>query len=142
MKEANDMAVNIYLVFNGQTKEALALYKEAFNTEDAHLMTFGEAHADNPSDIPAGAKDLVMHAKVDIVGSTIMFSDTFPEQPHTIGNNVTLAVVTDDEAKIRKGFEVLAREGTIIMELQETFWSKCYGSLTDKFGVEWQFSLE
>jgi PhnB protein len=26
------------------------------------------------------------------------------------------------------------------MELQETFWSKAYGSLKDKFGVEWQFS--
>jgi PhnB protein len=28
------------------------------------------------------------------------------------------------------------------MELQETFWSKCYGSLKDKFGIEWQLSYD
>lgn len=28
------------------------------------------------------------------------------------------------------------------MDLQETFWSKCYGLLTDKFGINWQFSLD
>lgn len=27
------------------------------------------------------------------------------------------------------------------MELQETFWSKYYGSVTDKFGVIWQLNL-
>lgn len=26
------------------------------------------------------------------------------------------------------------------MELQETYWSKCYGSLKDKFGIAWQLS--
>jgi PhnB protein len=30
---------------------------------------------------------------------------------------------------------------TITMELQETFWSKCYGALADKYGVNWMFSL-
>jgi hypothetical protein len=28
------------------------------------------------------------------------------------------------------------------MELQETPWSKCYGSVVDKFNIEWQFSHE
>lgn len=28
------------------------------------------------------------------------------------------------------------------MELQETFWSKCYGSVTDKFGIPWQLSYD
>jgi len=25
------------------------------------------------------------------------------------------------------------------MDLQETFYSKCYGMLIDKFGIPWQF---
>lgn len=32
--------------------------------------------------------------------------------------------------------------GTVGMELQETFWSKCYGQVTDKFGIIWQLSLD
>ncbi|MEO4052009.1 VOC family protein [Solibacillus sp. CAU 1738] len=136
------MAINVYLVFDGKTREALALYKEAFQTDDAQLMTFGEAHQEEEHSIPEVMKDKVMHAKVEIMGATVMFSDTFPGQPYTVGNNVTLAVVTDDEAKLRSAFAVLKREGKVTMELQETFWSKCYGNVTDKFGVEWQFSLE
>jgi PhnB protein len=27
------------------------------------------------------------------------------------------------------------------MELQETFWSKLFGSLTDKFNINWNISL-
>jgi PhnB protein len=25
--------------------------------------------------------------------------------------------------------------GKVIMELQETFWSKCYSAVTDKYGI-------
>lgn len=71
-----------------------------------------------------------------------MFSDTFPGSPYTIGNNVTLAVVSDDEAQLRQAYEGLKEGGKVTMELQETFFSKCYGSLTDKFGIEWQISHE
>ena len=28
------------------------------------------------------------------------------------------------------------------MELQETFWSKSYGNLKDRFGIEWQVSYD
>lgn len=136
------MAINAYLVFNGNTKEALALYKEAFQTDDAQIMTFGEAPKAEESSIPEEIKDKVLNASVEIMGSQMMFSDTYPGQPYTVGNNVTLAVVTDDEEKLRHGFSVLAREGKVTMELQATFWSKCYGHVTDKFGIEWQFNLE
>jgi PhnB protein len=28
------------------------------------------------------------------------------------------------------------------MELQQTFWSKLYGMVQDKFGIIWQISME
>ncbi|WP_042474820.1 VOC family protein [Bacillus ndiopicus] len=136
------MAINVYLVFNGKTREAIELYKEAFQTQETQIMTFGEGHQNDEYPIPEEAKDLVMHARMTIMGSEIMFSDTFPGQPHTVGNNVTLSVLTDDEEKLRYAFDVLKRDGNVQMELQETFWSKCYGNVADKFGVEWQFNLE
>ncbi|MFK7691967.1 VOC family protein, partial [Paenibacillus sp. HJGM_3] len=44
--------------------------------------------------------------------------------------------------KLTTYFNRLSVGGQVRMELQETFWSKCYGSLTDKFGTEWQFNLD
>ena len=41
----------------------------------------------------------------------------------------------------KKAFEVLRENGKVEMEIQETFRSKSYGSLVDKFGVGWQFNL-
>lgn len=60
--------------------------------------------------------------------------------PLITGNNVSLTVVTKDIGKTRRYFELLSKDGEIGMELQETFWSPLYGNLTDKYGIEWQFS--
>jgi len=39
-------------------------------------------------------------------------------------------------------FAALKEGSKVSMELQETFWSKCFGSLTDKFGIIWNISIE
>jgi PhnB protein len=47
----------------------------------------------------------------------------------------------DSTEKAKTAFEALKKDGEVSMELQETFWSKCFGSLTDKFGVCWNISI-
>ena len=98
------------------------------------------SHTLIPFQIPEEAKDLVMHTRLTISGSNVMFSDTFPGMPFVVGNNVTLSLVSDNLDEITSSFNRLKEGGKVGMELQETFWSKCYGSLTDKFGIEWQFN--
>jgi len=84
---------------------------------------------------------LILHTRLNIFGSNVMFSDVFPGMPFVVGNNISLAVVTDNLDELQSAFHKLKEGGKVEMELQETFWSKCYGSLTDKFGVQWQFNL-
>lgn len=136
------MGVEVYLVFNGNCREAAEFYADVFKTEKPVIQTFGEAHNDPNFEMPEEAKNLVMHTRLNIAGSRVMFSDTWPGQPYVVGNNVTIAVLSDDEEYLRTSFEALREGGQVTMELQETFWSKSYGALKDKFGVEWQFSHE
>ncbi|MEI4769549.1 VOC family protein [Psychrobacillus sp. FJAT-51614] len=136
------MAVDVYLNFNGNCREAAEFYAEVFKTEKPQIMTFGEAPPSPDYTLPEEAKDLVMHTRLNISGSNVMFSDVFPGSPFIEGNNISLAVVSKDENEIRSAFEALKEGGKVGMELQETFWSKCYGSVKDKFGIEWQLSLE
>lgn len=136
------MGVEVYLVFNGNCREAVEFYKEAFNTEQPEYMTFADAPPNPDFVIPEEAKSLIMHTYLMIDGSRVMFSDNFPGMPYTVGNNISVTVVSDDEGFIRSSFEKLQAGGNVSMPLQETFWSKCYGSLKDKFGVEWQLSLD
>ncbi|MCZ8531875.1 VOC family protein [Psychrobacillus psychrodurans] len=136
------MAIDVYLTFNGNCREAAEFYAEVFKTEKPEIMTFGESPQNPDYVLPEESKDLVLHTRLNINGSNIMFSDTFPGSPFMEGNNISLAFVSKEEDMVKSAFNALKEGGRVSMELQETFWSKCYGSLRDKFGIEWQFSHE
>ena len=136
------MAIDVYLTFNGNCREAAEFYAEVINTVKPEIMTFGESPQSPDFVLPEEAKDLVLHTRLNINGSNIMFSDTFPGSPFMEGNNISLAFVSTDEEMVKSAFNALKEGGKVSMDLQETFWSKCYGSLRDRFGIEWQFSHE
>ncbi|ANX12637.1 hypothetical protein ABE41_011515 [Fictibacillus arsenicus] len=136
------MSVDVYLNFNGNCREAVEFYAEVFKTEKPQIMTFGEAPPNPNYELPEEAKDLVMHTRLNIDGSNVMFSDTFPGMPFVEGNNVTLAIVNKDIEQIKSIYEGLKEDGNVVMELQETFWSKLYGQVTDKFGIHWQLNYD
>src|SRR6185437_1912425 len=136
------MSVDVYLNFNGNCREAVEFYAEVFGTEKPKIMTFGETPPNPEYPLPEEAKDLVMHTRLNIQGSNVMFSDVFPGMPFIQGNNISLAVVSKDLDEVKAVFAKLSESGTVTMELQETFWSKCYGALKDKFGIEWQFNYD
>lgn len=136
------MAVDVYLTFNGNCRDAVNFYAKVFKTDAPQIMTFGETPPDPNYPLPEEAKNLIMHTRLNINGSNVMFSDTFPGTPFVVGNNISLAVVTKNMDEIKSYFTGLKEDGSVGMELQETFWSKCYGQVTDKFGVIWQLNLD
>ncbi len=136
------MSLNIYLNFDGNCRDAIHFYEDVFHTGPASIMTFGEG-PDNPDfPLPEAARNRVMHARLNIHGGDVMFSDTWPGMPFTIGDNFSLTIVTHDLAEVDTLFDRLQDGGSVDMPLQETFWSKRYGAVTDRFGVSWQISYE
>ena len=136
------MTVNVYINFNGNCREAVEFYADVFGTENPQIMTFGDTPPNPAFPLPEEAKNLIMHAKLNITGSTVMFSDVFPGNPFVAGNNISLSIAIKDIDEVKSLFSKLKVGGTVGMDIQETFWSKCYGSLTDKFGIEWQLSYD
>ena len=136
------MAIDVYINFNGNCREAVTFYAQVFGAEQPHIMSFGDTPPDPAFPLPEEAKDLVMHARLNINGSTVMFSDVFPGMPFIVGNNISLSIVTKDIDEVKSLFNKLKEGGKVGMELQETFWSKCYGSVIDQFGIEWQFNYD
>lgn len=133
--------VHPYIVFNGNCREALAFYAEVFGAQP-RILTFGEGKEDPQWPMPGNARDLVMFAELLVEGSRIMFSDLFPGMPYAQGNHMSLAVVLTDRPRAEELFKRLSESGQIEMELQDTEWSGCYGSLIDKYGIGWQINLE
>jgi PhnB protein len=136
------MSVDVYLNFNGNCREAVEFYANVFGTETPKMMTFGETPQDPNYPMPEEAKNLVMHTRLNIAGSNVMFSDTFPGMPFIEGNNVTLSLISNSTDDLTSWFNQLKDSGKVGMELQETFWSKLYGQVTDKFGIHWQINYD
>ncbi|WP_276352615.1 VOC family protein [Cohnella caldifontis] len=138
------MAIRLspYLVTNGNGQEAVKWYEEALSAKVISLQTFGEMPGDPDHPVPEEAKDRVLHAALQVGETVLMLSDTFPGNPHQVGNHVAIAVVVDDAAQAKTIFDKLAQGGNVEMPLQETFWSPAFGMVTDKFGVSFQISTE
>ncbi len=134
------MSIEVYLNYNGNCREAVEYYAEIFDTKTPDFMTFGEAPENPEFQLPEESRDLIMHVGLEIEGTVVMFSDTFPDQMVTQGNHMSLVVSSDDVERIETLFKRMEKEGRVEMPLQKTFWSQCYGSLVDKFGITWQFS--
>lgn len=135
------MSVDAYLNFNGNCREAVEFYADVFGTDKPQIMTFGDTPPNPEFTLPEEAKHLVMHARLNILGSNVMFSDVFPGMPFIVGNNISLAIVSENEDELQSIFNKLKAGGKVVMELQETFWSKRYGQVEDQFGILWQLNL-
>ena len=134
------MAVVAYINFKGNCREAVTFYADVFGAQAPKIMTYGEQQSDYP--MSEVMKNMVMHTELNILGTTVMFSDTFDDEHFKVGNNISLTLVSDDAEALKSAFNKLKMGGHVNMELQQTFWSSLYGFVTDKYGIGWQVSHE
>jgi PhnB protein len=139
--------VSTYLNFPRNTEAAFMFYKSVFGTEfSAPIGRFRDMppQPDQPP-LPAADLDLVMHVALPILGGHELMGTDAPESMGfkvNMGNNVYINLSPDTRSETRRLFSLLAEGGKVEMPLQEMFWGDYFGSLTDKFGVQWMFNCE
>lgn len=85
-------------------------------------------------------KDLVLYSQLRLTkDGIIMGSDSNRELNNS--DKVVVSVELNSEEQARKAWNILKEEGSIHMDLHETFFAKLHGSLKDKFGVSWMFTV-
>lgn len=132
------MQLEPYLFFEGRCDEALAFYCGTLGAEVTLLMRYRDSP--DPDMITPGAEDKVMHANLRIGDTTVMVSDGLCSgQPAFQGFALSLAPA--DQAEAERLFAALAAGGEVRMPLAKTFWSPCFGMVTDRFGVMWMLNV-
>lgn len=134
------MRICPYVSFNGNCAEAVAFYEKAFNVK-AEMMRYKDAPPAEGYPAPEGTENLVMHAQFEINGAAVMLCDMPPDSPVKIGENIAVMVEFDSADTAKTAFAALKEGGAVTMDIQKTFWSECFGSLTDKFGINWNISI-
>ncbi len=131
------MALNPYLTFNGNCREAFEFYRMVFGGEFSILSTYATAPPD--MGVPEAKRDRIMHVSLPVGTSTLMGSDCCSAMgpPPVVGNNFTIAIEGESRAHCDEIFAKLPDGGTVITPLGEMFWGAYYGMWTDRFGINW-----
>ena len=130
------MGITPYLFFSGRCEEALNFYRDKLGAQIEMSMRFNESPDPTPPGmLSPGFENKIMHSSFTIGGARIMGSDGCDESSKFDG--FRLALTVPSEAEAHKAFDALADGGTVQMPLTQTFWSPCYGMVTDKFNVGW-----
>ncbi|HEV2696011.1 MAG TPA: SRPBCC domain-containing protein [Verrucomicrobiae bacterium] len=139
-KNTKTKIVQPYILFGGRCAEALKFYGKAVGAKVDLLMRFQDSpEPPPPGAIPPGYSKKVMHVTFRIGDSILMASDGCGEPVNFSSFSLHLAVATEAEAK--RAFKALGAGGKVIMPMGKTFWSPCFGMLTDRFGLGWKIGV-
>ncbi len=148
MKESNKARVTSYLNFPGNTEEAFRFYQNVFNGTftGPGLKRFGDV------EMPAGAppmsdadKKLILHAELTIMGGYVLMATDAPESmgfKMIHGNNMHINIEPESREETKRIFDALSEGGVIVMPLEDMFFGAYFGSLTDKYGINWMLSFQ
>ncbi|HXZ65017.1 MAG TPA: VOC family protein, partial [Streptosporangiaceae bacterium] len=129
--------VSTYLNFQGQTEEAFAFHAKAFGTEVTMLSRYSDMPAAGPGELPAGERNLVMHAELPIIGGHVLMATDMLRsmgQQTRIGNNTTLCLDVDSRDEADRLYGALSgRIGRIPDGRQAVgaYW----GVIPDRYGI-------
>jgi PhnB protein len=137
----SDTKIQPYLFLAGRGDEAIEFYKKALKAEVEMLMRYKESPEPSPMPLPPGWSEKIMHANLRIGGATILLSDGCGTD-HPGFHGISLTFNTPDEAEARRAYAALSEGGETSMPLTKTFFSPCFGMLTDRFGVCWMVIVQ
>jgi PhnB protein len=131
--------LNPYLNFAGNTEAAFNFYKSVFGGEFTSVVRFKDMPVEGVK-IPQKDATKIMHISLPIGQDTVlMASDSLESLGQKLiqGNNVYVSVHPETKKEADRIFAALSQGGKIEMPIADQVWGDYYGSLKDKFGVQW-----
>jgi PhnB protein len=135
-------SVSTYLNFAGNTEEAFNFYKSVFGTEFVgDIMRHGDVLL--PEGVPPLSeeqKKQIINVQLPILGGHVLMGTDIPESMGitlTPGNAISICLQPDTRTEADRLHAALSEGGTVRDPMQEMFWGDYYGSLVDKFGIQW-----
>ena len=131
------LGISPYIAFKGNCREAIEFYKSSLGADVVFTQTVGESPM---SDM--GPAENIMHCTIKVGDSTIMMCDDPRPDAAAGGGNISLAIGLNDPERAKQVFENLAKDGSVVVPLEKTYWAEAFGMVTDKFGVKWMVNCD
>jgi PhnB protein len=138
------ISVNPYLVYKGKCEEAFIFYKTVFGSESLYISHYKDAPEEAKKFFPKAHDENVMHATLQIDERTVIMgndsADISEQSSMSLSKDFYLYLNAANPKEATRIFNELSVGGKIIIPIAQSFWSSCYGILTDKFGIHWKIS--
>jgi PhnB protein len=133
------MQVNPYLSFKGECEAAFKFYEQCLGGQLGAIFRYaGTPLADQ---VPADWQDKVMHGSLTLGDQVLMGADLAPDQYKEL-KGFSLSLQIKSTADAERIFHELAKDGRVVMPLEQTFWAARFGMLVDRFGIPWLINCE
>jgi PhnB protein len=131
--------MNPYLSFSGDCEAAFKFYEECLDGKLGEIFRYGGSPM--AEQVPADWQNKVMHGSVTIGGHVLMGGDVAPDR-YERPKGFSLSLQIQSTAQAERIFTRLAKDGTVMMPLEKTFWAARFGMLVDAFGIPWLINCE
>jgi PhnB protein len=133
-------ALNITLMFDGQTEAVFNFYKSVFGGEFTALQRMKDMPG-RGADLPADQKEKILFMSLPLAKGALSGMDMPAGMPPVVaGTNFTISLDLDSEGEVTKVFNGLAKGGQVRFPLGPQFWATYFGMLTDQYGVTWMLT--
>ena len=133
------MKLYTYLNYGGNCRQAFEFYEKHLGGKITMLTTHGEQP--DASKVPAGWKNAVLHARIEIGDTFVLGADIPPERFQPM-RSAYLSLLVDSNAEAERIYALLSEGGEIFMRMEETFFAHRFAMLRDRFGTSWMLLHE
>ena len=133
------MSFSISINFNGNCREAVTFYAKVFEQNLPSFLTYpqDDTSLDSNFKVSEKMKNWVMYTSLNILGTTIDFSDMPDTFEFIRGNSMALTVLFADSETAKKTFDSLSNNGQVAIPFSEIQGQGFYGMVGDQFGINW-----
>jgi PhnB protein len=125
------MKLDIYVNYRGNCEQAFTFYERHLGARMSGVVRHGDMP--NPN-IGADWKDKVVHARIEIGGTTVMGADIPQAEPM---RSAYLSLSVDSEADAERVYALLTEGGETFMKMEKTPFANRFAMLRDRFGTSW-----
>ena len=133
------MRLYTYLNYGGNCRQAFEFYERHLGGKITMLSTHAEAP--DAQNVPADWRDAVLHARIEIGGTTVFGADVPPDRFQPM-RSAYLSLLVDSSEEADRIYALLIEGGQIFMKMEETFFATRFAMLRDRFGTSWMLMHE
>ena len=135
-------SVHLYLYFDGNTEEAFQYYQSVFGGSLGTVTRYGDLKG--MGSLSEAEQQKIAHIALPLTEHFSLHGSDASQaigQSDVSGRNCYVQVFAESREEAERLFRQLAQGGEVYRAMQDMPWGGYYGSLMDKFGIQWMVQV-